>query len=101
MAQPTREQIIAAAKEDADYAFRVGIRYVTPGQVATLAAGVVELTKPDPKLRSKITAAILSVRVPVKGDALLYAADDGTMPLYSDSDPEFKLIVDAIERVLS
>lgn len=46
--------------------------------------------------RDRVVAAMLSVRVPVTGDALLYAGDDGKMPLYDADDTELAALADAV-----
>lgn len=48
-----------------------------------------------------LTAALLSVRVKVEGEALLYAADDGTMPLWDADDEDMHAVRAALAPVLA
>lgn len=44
-----------------------------------------------------IRELLLSVRVPVSGAGLLYADDDGTMPLWDESDRDFQAVLATLE----
>lgn len=53
------------------------------------------------QIRERVLAGICAARVEVTGDALLYAADDGTMPIYDADDREAQLLTDAVVRALA